>query len=298
MKTSDENCLAPFCYSTLTEAVKDEDKNRFYTELEHGKVVLFPRLSFVLEQNERKFLTSDTVNGSRKNVSFDAKKDRMHGDSYQNAEHEALKAMLKRFNQFAIQVIQTYFPQYVSSLEVGRTSFRPVEAATRENLSYRKDDRRLHVDAFPASPNYGKRILRLFSNINPENKDRVWRVGEDFSMVAKYFNVGAHRSSRIVRKLMHILSITRGFRSDYDDLMLYLHDKMKADQNYQENCQQKIVELPAGSTWIVFTDQVSHAAMMGQHCLEQTFYLPVGGQCYPECSPLKVLENLTGRVLV
>src|SRR2546429_2712052 len=32
---------------------------------------------------------------------------------------------------------------------------------------------------------------------------------------------------------------------------------------------------PVGSTWMAFTDQVSHAAMAGQHLLEQTFYLPL-----------------------
>lgn len=43
------------------------------------------------------------------------------------------------------------------------------------------------MDAFPSRPNYGKRILRVFANINPEGAPRVWRVGEDFESVARQF---------------------------------------------------------------------------------------------------------------
>ena len=52
-----------------------------------------------------------------------------------------------------------------------------------------------------------------------------------------------------------------------------------------------------GTTWVVFSDQVLHAAMGGRHMLEQTFYLPPAGLRHPETSPLAVLERLTGRRL-
>ena len=35
-------------------------------------------------------------------------------------------------------------------------------------VSWRKDDSRLHVDAFPSRPNRGERILRVFCNVNPD----------------------------------------------------------------------------------------------------------------------------------
>ena len=57
------------------------------------------------------------------------------------------------------------------------------------------------------------------------------------------------------------------------------------------------VEFPPGSTWMVFTDQVSHAAMSGQHALEQTFTLEVDGMAEPEHAPVRVLERLKGRKL-
>jgi hypothetical protein len=79
--------------------------------------------------------------------------------------------------------------------------------------------------------------------------------------------------------------------------MLQLHDRMKADPEYQAGAEQIAYDFPPGSTWIVFTDQVSHAAMAGQHLLEQTFYLPVTAMLDQTKSPLRILERLTGRAL-
>ena len=33
----------------------------------------------------------------------------------------------------------------------------------------------------------GRRILRLFCNVNPQGRVRTWRIGEPFSTVAKRF---------------------------------------------------------------------------------------------------------------
>ena len=57
------------------------------------------------------------------------------------------------------------------------------------------------------------------------------------------------------------------------------------------------VELAAGATWMCFTDQVSHAALSGQHVFEQTFYCDVEHMARPERSPLKVLESIIRRSL-
>jgi hypothetical protein len=79
--------------------------------------------------------------------------------------------------------------------------------------------------------------------------------------------------------------------------MLQLHDAMKADMEYQRSVSQITHDFPPGSTWICFTDQVSHAAMGGQHLLEQTFILPADCQHDPAKAPLSVLERLAGRRL-
>jgi hypothetical protein len=81
-------------------------------------------------------------------------------------------------------------------------------------------------------------------------------------------------------------------------MMLQLHDRMKADASYQAETPQTAVEFPAGSTWIAFTDCVSHAAMAGQYQLEQTFLLPVEALRDPSRSPLRILEKIKRRPLV
>jgi hypothetical protein len=68
--------------------------------------------------------------------------------------------------------------------------------------------------------------------------------------------------------------------------MLHLHDKMKRDDRYQSKVNKTRIDFPSQSTWIVFTDHVSHAALSGQYLLEQTFYLPVSKMANPEVSPL------------
>ena len=73
---------------------------------------------------------------------------------------------------------------------------------------------------------------------------------------------------------------------------------MKADLAYQAEVPQVKHEFEPGCTWMVFTDQASHAAMRGQYALEQTYHLPVASMQDPARSPLRVLERLTGRALV
>ena len=50
--------------------------------------------------------------------------------------------------------------------------------------------------------------------------------------------------------------------------------------------------------WVVYTDGVAHAALSGQHALEQTYLLPAEAMQAPDVSPLRVLERVTGRTLV
>jgi hypothetical protein len=95
-----------------------------------------------------------------------------------------------------------------------------------------------------------------------------------------------------------MLYVTKSYRTLYDHYMLRLHDDMKADAEYQDTVPSMRVELAAGATWMCFTDQVSHAALSGQHVLEQTFYGDVEHMAKPERSPLRVLESLLQRPLL
>ena len=142
----------------------------------------------------------------------------------------------------------------------------------------------------------GLRILRVFTNVNPV-KPRVWRVGERFEQAAAKLLPGIKPAMPGKATLLSWLGITKGFRTDYDHFMLGIHDRMKGDQGYQSGAPQTQLTIMPGTTWICYTDSVSHSAMSGQFAFEQTFYLPVSAMKTPERSPLRVLERLTVRRL-
>ena len=281
------------------EEVADADQASAQAALELGNVVYLPELAFILSEDERVFLSARYADPSSKNISFSPLTGELRGlgDGTRLEEHSRLAEMMARYAQVTRRLFGTLFPGYEPALETGRTSFRPAEIAGRSAPSYRKDDTRLHVDAFPSSPVQGKRILRVFSNVSPEGKAREWRVGEPFEAVAKRFVSSIRPPLRGSATLLRLLRVTRGRRAAYDHFMLNLHNRMKADSTYQSSSPQSDVRFAPGSTWIVFTDQVPHAAMAGQHALEQTFYLPVTAMAMPEQSPLRILEKLTGCAL-
>jgi hypothetical protein len=264
--------------------------------LEAGKVLYFPQLAFNLLAGEQRFLTPGIRDPKTRNISLDAH-GRLKGAVGDQAVQNGLAAMIGRFRAQATSLIQSLLPRYAEGLRLAPTSFRPMQVETRAQ-SWRADDRRLHVDAFPSRPNYGERILRVFTNVNPEGVPRVWRVGEPFEDVAQRFLPRAKSYSAWQAKALHALHVTKSLRSEYDHLMLQLHDGMKSDLDYQKNAPQETVFFPPGSTWVCFSDQTSHAAMSGQYMLEQTLHLPAARQYDPDASPLAILTRLTGRRLV
>lgn len=265
--------------------------------LEEGKVIYLPRLPFHLHKKELHFLTPDIVDPKSKNISFDIRTESLKGAKCAGSDQEELSSLLKRFARSSRHLIDSLFPHYTPFINQARTSLRTVEIAGRVS-SYRKDDTRLHVDAFPATPVKDQRILRVFTNVNPEGKPRVWRIGEPFTNVVDQFMPKIRRPIPGIASLMQILKLTKGYRTPYDHYMLKMHDAMKGDLHYQKGAPQEEIQFPPGSTWIVYSDLVSHAAMSGQHMFEQTFYLPVHGMQDEKRAPLRVLEGYLGRQLL
>jgi hypothetical protein len=274
----------------------DAVRERAVRALEDGSVLLFPGLAFEIEKPEAPLLSA-TILAKGKNVSYDAATGKVAASRLDEAGIERLKVLMRRFVDHSGALLANVLPGYVGALVRGRTSLRPVEVEGRPS-SWRKDDTRLHVDAFPASPVRDRRILRVFSNVNPLGQTRNWRVGEPFERVARRFLPSL--STRLWGRglVLRALGITRSRRSAYDHCMLQIHDNMKADLEYQASANQFKYNFPAGTTWIMYSDQVSHAVLSGQHALEQTCYLPVARMQDPVKSPLKILERLTCQTLV
>jgi len=264
--------------------------------LEAGKVLYFPQLPFELLPEEKVLLKPEIRDPKVRNISLDAA-GHLKGAVGDTATQLALALMIGRFREQAQSLVYSLLPKYQGALRLAPTSYRPTRVETRAQ-SWRADDRRLHVDAFPSRPNYGERILRVFSNINPDGVPRVWRVGEPFETVARKFVPRAKPYVPWQAKALKALHVTKSLRSEYDHLMLQLHDGMKGDIAYQESAGQVTMPFAAGSVWVCFSDQASHAVMSGQYMLEQTLHLPAEKQYDPAASPLAILSKLTGRQLV
>lgn len=276
-----------------------EEKSSSKTALlERGNVLYLPHLSFEVKAEEKFLYDPTLVDPKRKNISFDPNNDHLGGSLCQGNEAEVLKAMLKRYSEAALLLVNNLFPEYKAHLKYSKTSFRPAEIAGRKVDSIRKDDTRLHVDAFPSNPTQGFRILRVFTNVNPDGKARVWKVGEPFEEVAKKFVCSIAKPLPFSAEVLKLLKITKNVRSPYDHYMLGIHNKMKESRQYQAEVAQEEIHFPPGSTWLVFTDQVSHAALSGQHVFEQTFFIPASALQNPEHAPVGILENLLRRKLI
>ncbi|MDN2679688.1 Kdo hydroxylase family protein [Janthinobacterium sp. SUN033] len=263
--------------------------------LEDGQVLLLPRLGFSLHPEEHGLLNGAAGSASgAKNISWEPVRGvRGQGDACDAA---LLAALMQRYARQTRSLLAGLLPSYQAHLQQGKGSFRPVEIAGRVT-SWRKDDTRLHIDSFPSSPTQGRRILRVFTNIHPRDAPRVWKLGPPFEQVAQHFLPVAQRPQPVLATLLQWLRITKSRRTAYDHYMLQLHDAMKADLAYQAQVEQHTHAFAPGQTWIVFSDAVSHAALRGQHALEQTWLLPVRAMAAPDKSPLAILERQLQRPL-
>src|SRR4051812_8040601 len=268
-------------------------KARAVSALEGGAVLCFPHLAFRLSETEKQFLDARVSDGQAKNISLDHTTGRMQASSLTGEKAQALAAMMERFGSQAARLVQDLLPY--RDVERARTSFRPVQVKGR-HYSKISDDRLLHIDAFPSRPMRGRRILRFFANVAPASA-RHWLVGEAFEPFARHFlpRVRPHPPGK--SWLYEKLGVTRGRRSPYDELMLSLHDAAKLDDAFQQNSPRDRIDFPAQSCWLVFTDQVLHAALGGEFALEQTFHLDVAEMVEPARAPIRVLERLSGRSL-
>ena len=288
--------LVEFDVASWQAPVSDEDRHRAVDGLEAGGVLYFPRLAFELEPAEHALVERAQAPSARKNITFDPRTGRAHGSELDEADGRVIAQLLDRYGAAVEAWFDGLFPAYAGGVERARATFRPAEIAGRE-YSPRKDDRRLHVDAFPSRPTGGRRILRIFTNINPFGEARVWEVGEPFADFAARFWPRTRGQWPLEKQFLALTGITKSPRGAYDHAMLELHDRCKLDQSYQESSPHQRVAFPSGSTWLCFTDQVLHAALSGRGVLEQTLLVDPTRLVAPDRAPKRVLERLANRAL-
>lgn len=267
--------------------------------LEAGKVLYFPNFAqhgFAPQKEELALFREDIRDPKIRNISLSTSGD-LKGVVGDDATKALMAGMIGRFRAEAEGLLANLVPRYGEHLRRGATSFRPSVVQNRVQ-SWRADDRRMHVDSFPSRPNYGERLLRVFTNVNLEGEPRVWRVGEPFEDVARRFLPKVKPYSAWQAKVLNALHVTKSLRSEYDHIMLQLHDAMKSDLDYQKNAPQVTFNFPPGCAWVCFSDQTSHAVMAGQYMMEHTLQLSPMHQYDKEASPLAILTRMQGHALV
>jgi hypothetical protein len=267
--------------------------------LERDGVLIVETEPFRLTASEFELIDRHWSDGRSKNSSYNPNTGDTVGLVGAPEVVAGLGAVMARYAVWSHNLIAEFFPSYHGELEMGRTSLRRRSVQDEPPLSRRKDDRSLHLDAFTSQPVAGRRILRVFNNVDPTGAEREWAIAEGgFEGFAQRFR---HRARRLLpgeAALLESLSLTKCRRTDYDQIMLGMHDAAKRDRDYQATAERRFVSFPAGATWLAFTDQTPHAAVSGQCALEQTFYVPVEALAEPASSPLRILERLWGAALV
>ena len=267
--------------------------------LERDGILIVETEPFRIDAGEMELIERHWSDGRSKNSSYNPNTREIDGVVGSADVVAGLGAVMERYSAWSHDLIAEFFPPYLAELEMGRTSLRRRSVQDEPPLSRRKDDRSLHLDAFTSQPVAGRRILRVFNNVDPSGADREWAIAEGgFEDFARRFR---HRTRRLLpgeAALLEGLSLTKCRRTDYDQIMLGMHDAAKRDRGYQATAPRRFVSFPGGATWLAFTDQTPHAAVSGQCALEQTFYVPVEALAAPASSPLRILERLWDRPLV
>lgn len=275
-------------------------------QLEEGNILFFPQTPFEFPAEEIQFLLGQQQSGASyyKNIAYRPSEDRltglMKGDP---AQARKLRSVMQSYSQRASRFASGLLAPYAGRWRLDFASYRPQQEEGRQ-IRLRARNDLLHVDSFPTRPSNGDRILRLFTNINPQ-EPRVWITSETFDLLARRFAgspgmplpTGLDFSHRALLKFARTLGVSRFASPPYDRWMHGFHNFLKEHEEFQRTSPRSRWEFPPHSTWLVFTDMVSHAVLSGQFALEQTFIISKDSLVVPEKAPVRILERLAGGAL-
>ncbi len=160
--------------------------------LERGEVIYFPKAPFPLPAgDDHAFLLRQQLGGPvHKNISYDPAAGRVGGFARHGAEEsERLRQLFADFSRTTTEWLARTLPRYAAGWQLDRISYRPEEEATRRLRHLARNDL-LHVDAFPGRPSQGRRILRVFANVNPA-EPRIWVTSSPFAALLEQYGEAA-----------------------------------------------------------------------------------------------------------
>ena len=146
----------------------------------------------------------------------------------------ALRRMVVRYAEQSEAFALRLFPHYRGQLRRGNTSFRPTDvdrpAAQLAPGRHPAARRRL-----PVEPDAGHAPAARVLQRQPAGRPRRWRVGEPFEAHARRYLGAIGQPLPGSAWLLATLGITKRRRTEYDHVMLQLHDRAKADLDFQRS---------------------------------------------------------------
>lgn len=244
-----------------------------------------------------------------KNISYHPESDSIPRFDAAPDVKDRIERILRTHGQRVEALLRRTCPDYVPGWTLGTTSFRSIEEQGRK-LKPRSSNELVHVDAGAYGATNGARILRFFVNIHP-TRDRVWgtkgsfqdimsrhpelwaaarggkpRVTIDKGPLDKLYSglIGA------VGKLYPLMRVIDS--SPYDRSMRRIHNFMKENPSFRDSREHyREIHFPPLSSWMVFTDGISHSVLTGQHALVTTVLVPLENCRTPEITPYHVLAR-------
>ena len=213
------------------------------------------------------------------------------------AQHEPLARLFAAFSCSVTEWLASLLPPYSKAWTLDRATFRSEEEATRRlRLTARND--LLHIDAFPNRPSQGRRILRVYINVNP-TEPRVWLTSDPFAKLLERYGEeaglpGRQRGRWLERVGAGIFGVFRsgqGRRSSYDRFMLRFHNFLKLHEEFQERGSKHLWSFAPGTVWLAMTDACSHAVLRGRYALEHSYFVPPSVLALPEESPAMLVKR-------
>jgi hypothetical protein len=264
--------------------------------LEEGELLYFPVCPFRLPAgNDAAFLRELQPLGPAPQIAYDPREGRLECGRFTQANAaERLAGLLREFSNAATGWLANELPEYVGRWTRDRATWRGEEEATRRLRLHARNDL-LHVDNFPERPTAGRRLLRLFVNLNVV-EPRVWQTSERFpALLTRYQrrmrlpSLSREEWCTPLNGLQRLLQRDLSGRPAYDSFMLKLQQFMRGDEEFQEKAPKRVWQFPPGSAWVLFADGLSHAVLRGQYALEHSFFVPLTALAGPELAPVNQL---------
>ena len=244
-----------------------------------------------------------------KNISYHPESNSIPRFEADPVVRDRIERILRTHGQRVEAFLRRATPDFVPNWTLGTTSFRSIEEQGRK-LKPRSSNELVHIDAGAYGATNGARILRFFVNIHP-TRDRVWGTKGGFGALLERHHelIDAAKGGRdrvvlqkgpfdrlysgMVTALSKVYPLFQVIDSSpYDRSMRRIHNYMKENPSFRDSPDgYQEIHFPPLSSWMVFTDGISHSVLSGQHALVTTVLIPLANARNPALAPFNVLAR-------